>query len=135
MFDPERHADRIAEWVGHEVYHKYTAGQKEHGGKVTHKPVLGHLAEELLDALVYTAVLQEQMQMILKIAMYGADEEHDGDGIIQTDALKAITNLCLYGNENGELEEELTGEPSVVAFGEVYGKHEIDERFNKWLTK
>jgi hypothetical protein len=125
------HARDIANWVSSELFQKYRRGQAEHGGNVYNKPVSLHLTEELLDALVYLAVLHEQMEMILEIATHAGDAEGD----VQAKALKAIINLCLYGNEYGEIEREKTLGPQVFKFSEQEGKERIKERFRRWLTK
>lgn len=119
------HARQIADWVGDELYKKYVAGQEEHGGNVARKNVLGHLTEELLDALVYLAVLQEQMAMIRLIAESATQP---------TEALDAIISICAFGNEYKEREVEKEKEPQVTRFDEAYKKR-ISERVLEWLTK
>jgi hypothetical protein len=131
MKENDDHAELVAEWVASELFHKYRRGQAEHGGNVYNKPVSLHITEELLDALVYLAVLHEQMEMILKIAMYAGE----AGGEVQAEALRAIINLCLQGNEYGEIESEKTLGPQVFKFSEQTGKERIQERFAKWLTK
>jgi len=72
-----------------------------------------------------------QMEMILKIAMYAGE----AGGEVQAEALRAIINLCLQGNEYGEIENEKTLGPQVFKFSEQTGRERIQERFAKWLTK
>lgn len=125
------HANQISEWIGKETMEKYMRGQREHGGNLAKKNVLGHLTEELVDAIVYMAVLDEQMATIRWIANEGYLNTHEDNS---EDAFLAIYRICEYGNEKGEFQEELTGGPEVRQFSEAYYKR-ISERVLEWLTK
>ena len=126
----DEHASQIAHWVSTETYNKYLRGQEEHGGNVTHKNVLSHLSEELMDGLVYLAVLHEQIQMIKDIANHAFTLDVEE----KNKALHGIWNICKWGNEYGHIEEELTGEPQVELFSEYFYTR-ISKRMIKWLTK
>ena len=128
------HSRQISDWISDEVYDKYHRGQREHGGNLARKNVLGHLTEEVVDTIVYLAVLHEQIGAIQEICMWALDEEHDGDGIVQGGALNAILNITMCGNEEGDIEKELTGEPQAKLFSET-NHMRVKERINAWQTK
>ncbi|MHA1952162.1 MAG: hypothetical protein ACW987_20150 [Candidatus Thorarchaeota archaeon] len=52
----------IALWFTDNLHSKFWSGDKEHGGKLWRKPCLPHLREELIDAITYLAVVEDQMQ-------------------------------------------------------------------------
>lgn len=57
----EKHLQRVKDWVCARIDAKYRRGKEEHGGSIWQKPlVLEMLFEELIDAVVYGEVLDEQ---------------------------------------------------------------------------
>ena len=64
------HAARVSTDVAEAIHAKYTAGQREHGGKIWQKAgMLGHLTNELHDGEVYAHVLRDQLTDIRTAAM------------------------------------------------------------------
>jgi hypothetical protein len=134
----EMHPYWIDEWFGTQLREKYKRGQEQHGGNVAYKRVLNHITEEVVDTVVYLAVLQEQMQLIADIANYSltlgriSPEYNNSDE--KTRALEAIWNIIKHGNVGGEQEEELEGNPECEDYGSYY-YNSTSRRFREWLTK
>lgn len=105
------HSAQIAEWISGNVLAKFEAGVDEHGGELRRKPVSGHLREELVDALVYLAVSEEQEYtewVLLEIA-----EELVGvDDALALKCIRGVLNIKRTGNVYGIMEVELSGEPN-----------------------
>jgi hypothetical protein len=100
-------ADTTRDWVDR----KYAAGQEEHGGDLSRKAVLEHLAEEATDMMVYVIVLSDQMREAtfrLKKLLDVAQRE-GGSWLNRPERLWAeeAYNILQYGNPEGETEEEL----------------------------
>lgn len=56
------HMNRILAQFNADLRAKYTAGQREHGGKLWEKPgMLDHAIEEAIDLVVYLYTLREQV--------------------------------------------------------------------------
>lgn len=58
---PEQHLDRILAQIARDLPNKYMAGQSEHGGCLSQKPVAGELKAEALDLVVYVYTAIEQL--------------------------------------------------------------------------
>jgi len=67
---------------------KYRAGQREHGGNLWQKPMVGNILEESLDMLVYTLTLEQQMEEVRGICSAGERGE-----ISARDALRKMGEL------------------------------------------
>lgn len=61
---PEQHLDRILSQIAHDLPNKYMAGQSEHGGCLSQKPVAGELKAEALDMIVYVYTALEQLAKV-----------------------------------------------------------------------
>lgn len=60
------HARSVVHRVSKEVETKYLGGQEAHGGKLWEKAgIVRNAREEVLDLIVYTDVLKEQLQGVL----------------------------------------------------------------------
>lgn len=124
------HADSIARWATEVVTEKYERGQRAHGGTINNKNVLPCLVEEVLDSVVYLAVLCEQHEVIRQLAEQGI--MYDG-GHHKDEYLQAILNIINTGNERG-IQEEEAEEPLTKTF-DAYYKKQIAERILNWLTE
>lgn len=58
---PEQHLDRILSQIARDLPNKYRAGQSEHGGCLSQKPIAGELKAEALDMIVYVYTALEQL--------------------------------------------------------------------------
>lgn len=111
-FTAEKHEVEIIDWIGTTISSKYRAGQKEHGGRLWRKPMLGHMIEEITDLVVYMATHRGHFLRVLGL-LYEALEDMDRaesagvDVIPGRDAVQAAFNILTTGNEEGEEEEEL----------------------------
>jgi len=60
------HLRRILAWAARKLVRKYLAGQQAHGGRLADKPgMLRNLTDEVLDLVVYTQTLEEQLRALL----------------------------------------------------------------------
>jgi len=94
------HATSISSWFTDAMRKKYYIGQKEHGGRLWRKPTADELGKEVLDFVVYYAVLKDHLQRIKEICFEGAYQR----GRWRDDpvgALLAIHNILEIGNEEG----------------------------------
>lgn len=61
---PEQHLDRILAHIARDLPSKYMAGQSEHGGCLSQKPVAGEVKAEALDLIVYVYTALEQQERV-----------------------------------------------------------------------
>ena len=82
------------------IHDKYLRGQREHGGDLFRKPVLGEAIEEMVDGLTYLLVEQRQKgRATLLLA-----EVLQGERLppAQHDRILAAFNPRTFGNAEGE---------------------------------
>ena len=123
------HPDKIAAWISSAVSAKYVTGQKEHGGNLRHKPVLPNMVEEIVDLVVYVAVLQEQVDLVLRLLemAYKLDSPHDKRYVM------AAIDVLVTGNMQGKVEDELAGEPEAVMYTDIT-RTDNTEDLLEWLS-
>jgi hypothetical protein len=110
---PEDHMNRISAWFTLFMQAKYEAGQKEHGGKLWRKNVVHAMKDEVIDMVVYFEVLEGQYRKAVQelehameiIGEFERDDFTDRTEEIH-DAVKFAYNVLVYGNRDGELEED-----------------------------
>lgn len=95
----------IVAWFTDNFNHKFFAGDKEHGGNIWRKPCTGHLREELIDAITYLSVLEDQQQKMKVLLGAALVNQTTSDWSL----VKEANNFLIYGNAEGVEEEELTG--------------------------
>lgn len=123
-------ANDIANWISEAVREKYERGQREHGGDLFRKSVLPHLVEEVVDLVVYVAVLQEQITKIEMLCELGS-VAYEGD---KQAFLTAICNLITKGNMEGIDETELASEPKTKLYSESKIS-ELRKEILEWLIR
>ena len=123
------HPDKIAAWISSAVAAKYVTGQKEYGGILRHKHVLPKMVEEIVDLVVYVAVLQEQVDLVLRLLemAYKLDSPHDKRYVM------AAIDVLVTGNMQGKVEDELTGEPEAVMYTDIT-RTDNTEDLLEWLS-
>lgn len=84
----EAHLRRIKERCGALLDAKYRAGQREHGGNLWKKPMVGRIIEESLDLVVYSLTLEQQLEEVRGVCCAGERGE-----ISARDALRKIREL------------------------------------------
>jgi hypothetical protein len=108
-------AEGISKWVVDNIQSKFWKGDNEHGGRLWRKQCLPHLREELIDAVTYLAVVEDQMQkarVLLSAALAGAENW----GLVAE-----AYNIMKHGNPEGETEEELGENPNEkLSYSEVH---------------
>ena len=100
---PEQHLSRILEWTSTAISAKYVAGQMEHGGCLSMKPVFHEFEGEIVDLIVYHATLREQWERLREILDeldYLASAGHVKVDIAE--GIRRAVNLMDYGNEEGK---------------------------------
>ena len=111
-FNALDHELEIEAWYVEKMRAKYRAGQDEHGGKLWRKPMVKHMIEEVIDLTVYMQTHEQQQLALLATLMEAGDileSKVEDTTAIQARALslvEAAINIMLYGNEEGEIEEE-----------------------------
>jgi len=106
---PNLHTELVVNRVSDWVEHKYTAGQREHGGELWRKPVLEHLVEEAVDQSIYLVVLVDQVrEATARLYQFLADPSDPGASLLVQEAY----NILQHGNPEGESSPELN--PSEV---------------------
>lgn len=74
--DDRAHVRRVIDWVAENVYTKYAAGIRKHGGHLPDKGGLLHEAEcEVLDQVVYVNTLREQLLRVERFLEDGRIED------------------------------------------------------------
>jgi len=128
MLKSNDHKDMLASWSYHNIRDKFAAGVDEHGGEIRRKPVAPHLREELVDALVYLGVKEEQDFIVHGLLEIAAEVV----GVCDELALKCIRgamNVMDTGNVFGIMEVELSGEPNktrnYTEFHKFFSQKEI----------
>lgn len=96
---PESHVAEIAAVFDSDVTKKYQAGQVEHGGRLWEKPVLGFMAEEVIDQWTYFHTANEQAQLVTAL-LREAFEEGDWSKV------KQALNVMETGNVAGKQLED-----------------------------
>jgi len=124
------HTAEIVKWLKIAVNTKYSAGQKEHGGNLLHKPALEHMGEEIIDLLPYYHTHAVHWEMVGQIAEMGIAEED-----VQCPYLIAIRNIVRSGNVKGHTEEELARAPDEeMSVKHVNAKEIAREIMEQWLN-
>ena len=121
------HAQRIANWISIALDRKYQAGQREHGGNLRHKAVMPHIIEEIVDTVVYVAVLQEQHALTAAVLELGIAAENPKKYMV------AALNILNTGNLYGDTEVELDKEPTTPMYTNI-NPQEIAEEILAWLN-
>ena len=105
---PEKHFLKIAEWFSRLGFHKYMAGQAEHGGRLWRKPVWKLIRDEIIDLPIYFQVLEEQQEALL-VELEEAKKyaKKYGENIGCNLHIERAINIVEYGNPEGISEEEL----------------------------
>ena len=98
----QRHAEAAILAFQKRFMAKQEKGQNEHGGDIWRKPVLEHMAEEILDQWAYYFVLAEHLKQIKQISRGALDYRGDS-GEVRYQALAKIFNIVTYGNPEGDL--------------------------------
>ena len=96
----EDHASRITNRVSRDIFLKYDAGQREHGGQLWRKRMMGQVRAEALDLIVYIETLDDQLAKILA-------DSYDPD-LDSASFRRRVQNILEYGNPEGIEEEELS---------------------------
>jgi hypothetical protein len=113
-------AEGISKWVVDNIQSKFWKGDNEHGGRLWRKQCLPHLREELIDAVTYLAVVEDQMQkarVLLSAALAGVGEDRAENWGLVAEAY----NIMKHGNPEGETEEELGENPNEkLSYSEVH---------------
>lgn len=98
----EEHAFDMQLRTTKDMEKKYSAGQREHGGKLWRKPMLKHMWAEIVDLLHYYHTHAYQIEKC--IAILEAEEKRNN---WLTLAEGSVLNILRTGNEDGVMEEEL----------------------------
>ena len=101
-------ANGVVAWFTDNFNTKFFAGDKEHGGKVWRKPCLPHLREELIDAITYLAVVEDQMNRVKVLLGAAISTGCESDTY---ELVMEAYNILMTGNEQGDKEEELGNDP------------------------
>lgn len=94
--EPALHLRRIQRRFEHEFEAKYLAGQAEHGGCLSQKPVMGQIKEEALDLIAYVYTAEEQLHRAIELLSKGIRHQDWGE------ATKALA-ILVTGNERGQV--------------------------------
>ena len=100
----------IQRWFDDNTNLKYFKGVKSHGGKVWRKNCLPHLREELMDAVVYLSVVEDQMdkaKVMLAVAL-----AEPSPNVSRAMVSKAY-NILTTGNPEDIMEDELEENPDT----------------------
>lgn len=96
--------NRFLQWVDTSFRQRFDAGQKKHGGRFYRKAVWHELDQEWLDLGAYIRKCQEDR----RDALHFIDKALLADGgSEQRDWIELARAVLLYGNQDGEPEEEL----------------------------
>lgn len=93
---PEAHRNRIQRKVIREHGAKYDAGQVQHGGCLSQKPVMAELKAEVLDLISYVYTAEEQLHRAIELLSKGIRHQDWGE------ATKALA-ILVTGNERGQV--------------------------------
>ena len=104
---PDEHVASILCGVEYDVWKKYRAGQKEHGGNLWRKPIVDFIGEEIIDMMVYWYTFIWQWAQ-LHAMVYNLYFDVDLPASLQP-KVGAMLNLMDEGNAEGVPEEELNG--------------------------
>lgn len=103
---PADHAEAVIQRFSEDARQKYMKGDKEHGGRLYRKPVLGYLYDEVLDLPIYLLTLMEQMKMVEQLLVDAYWANGESPAMVNRKISEAI-NILRYGNEDGIEEVEL----------------------------
>jgi hypothetical protein len=102
---PGDHIAAIISELPERFLNKYKEGQEKHGGKLWRKNCLGHLENELIDALIYFKVIDYQHELARQVLLDAL-----GGEISYEDAVDIVYGILtwgnVWGNPSGEEKEE-----------------------------
>lgn len=109
----------IQKWFNDNTNIKYWKGVESHGGKIWRKSCLPHLREELMDAITYLAVVEDQHDKAIVLLGTALVGENDNDWLL----VQKAYNILKEGNVDDIVEEELEETPNnSLAYKEIkYG--------------
>lgn len=99
----------IQHWFNDNTNLKYFKGVKSHGGRVWRKNCLPHLREELMDAVVYLAVVEDQRDKAIILLGAALAGEHSKDWLL----VQKAHNILKEGNSEDIMEDELEENPDT----------------------